>query len=44
MQKTFQPFAPVELQTLLTPDGQSTGRKAVVLDPTGEAQQVGYDF
>ena len=35
------PFAPVELQPLLTADGDKTNRCAVILDPDGIREQVG---
>jgi len=37
----LSPFAPVELQTLQTVNGKASSRQAVILDPQGEALEVG---
>ena len=42
IQNNLNPFLPVEMVPLVTPQGQSSSRKAVVFDPKGENLQVGY--
>ncbi|GBE30853.1 PD-(D/E)XK nuclease superfamily protein [bacterium BMS3Bbin04] len=37
----LSPFAPVKLQTLQTVNGNASSRQAVILDPLGEATEVG---